>query len=99
MSHTLYIGNLPPSATEQNLRDRFGKSGTVHSAVVVMDAPSGRSRRFGFVEMSSHAEARTAVGRLNMTQFEETVISVSFARVEQRRMIPVGVSEWADQIR
>jgi RNA recognition motif-containing protein len=85
MSDLLYVGNLPKSATERDLQEKFGRSGTVNSAVIVTDAKSGRSRRFGLVEMSSLAEAKAAIGLLNMTQFDDTVISVSFSKSHQHR--------------
>lgn len=84
MTSRLYVGNLPLSATEEGLKERFGRSGTVRSVIIVMDASTGRSRCFGYVEMSSEAEAQAAIGRLNMTRFEETVMSVSLARVDQQ---------------
>ena len=83
MSNRLYVGNLPPSATEEDLKARFGRSGTVNSATIVIDASTGRKRRFGLVEMSCEAEARMAIARLNLTQFDETVISVGLARTDQ----------------
>lgn len=79
MTDLLYVGNLPKSATERDLWEKFGRSGTVNSAVIVTDTNSGRSRRFGLVEMSNHAEAKAAIGHLNMTQFDDTVISVGFS--------------------
>ena len=82
MADKLYIGNLPKSATEAELREKFSRSGTVSSAVIRTDATTtGRSRRFGLVEMSNHAEAKIAISRLNMTKFDDTVISVSFLRI------------------
>jgi cold-inducible RNA-binding protein len=80
MNRKLYVGNLPPSVTEMDLREKFGRFGTVESAVVVKDAETGRSKRFGFVEMASDSEARTAIAQLNMTQYEEMIMSVSEAR-------------------
>ena len=84
MSNRLYIGNLPHSATEEGLRLLFGRFGTVRSATIVTDKVNGRRRRFGYIEMSSNAEARAAIGRLNLTQHEDTVMSVSFARIDQQ---------------
>lgn len=83
MSRKLYIGNLPISATEADLRCKFAAYGTVESAIVVMDPQTGRSRRFGFVEMANDTEARAAIDRLNMTQYEDATMSVSVARVDQ----------------
>ena len=78
----LYVGNLPAHATEGDLRVKFGRFGTVESAVVVTDAVTGRSKRFGFVEMGNRAEAMTAIAQLNMTQYDETTMCVSEARAK-----------------
>ena len=83
MQSRLYIGNLSNSATEDGLRLMFGRFGTVRSATIVLDKIDGRRRRFGYVEMSSDAEAKSAINRLNMTQYEDTVMSVSRARIDQ----------------
>jgi RNA recognition motif-containing protein len=81
MSTRLHIGNLPSSATEADLRSKFAQFGTVESAIVVTDAQTGRSKRFGIVEMANDAEARAAINRLNMTQYDEVIMSVSKIRV------------------
>jgi len=60
----IYVGNLPFSTTDQELRDLFARHGEVNSASVVMDRESGRSRGFGFVEMDS-ANADNAIATLN----------------------------------
>jgi len=83
MQSRLYIGNLSHSATEDGLRLLFARFGTVRSATIVTDKINGRRRRFGFVEMASAAEAKSAIGRLNMTQYEDTVMSVSLAKLDQ----------------
>ena len=83
MQNRLYIGNLSHSATEDGLRLMFARFGTVRSATIVTDKINGRRRRFGFVEMASNAEAALAIARLNMTQYEDTVMSVSRARTDQ----------------
>ncbi len=84
MNRRLYVGNLPATATDTELRTRFERCGTVESAVIVRDTATGRSKRCGFVEMSSHAEARAAIERLNMTQYEDVVMSVSAAQLEKQ---------------
>lgn len=61
MGNKLYVGNLPFSATEDMLNDMFSQCGTVESAKVIMDRDTGRSKGFGFVEMSSDDEAQTAI--------------------------------------
>ncbi len=83
MKTRLYIGNLPASTTDTELRTKFERFGTVESAVVVRDGDTGRSKRCGLVEMGSGAEAKTAIERLNMTQYEDVVISVSEAQAER----------------
>jgi cold-inducible RNA-binding protein len=79
----LYIGNLPAATTDTELRTRFERFGTVESAIVVRDVETGRSKRCGFVEMASGAEARAAIEQLNMTQYEDVVISVREAPAEK----------------
>ena len=65
MNLKLYVGNLPFSATEEDLKKFFSEAGTVQSVKVVMDAYSGRPRGFGFVEMASEADAEKAISLLN----------------------------------
>ena len=83
MSQKLYIGNLPLAATEADLRSKFAQFGTVESASVVTDDQTGRSRRFGFVEMASDSDAQMAINRLNMTQYDEATMSVRVARIDE----------------
>jgi len=68
LAKKLYVGNLPFSATEQELRDMFEKHGSVDSANVIMDRETGRSRGFGFVEMddSGAESARQALDGTDM---------------------------------
>ncbi len=61
MASKLYVGGLPYSTTSEELREHFAGSGTVVSATVVTDRFSGQSRGFGFVEMSTDAEAKAAI--------------------------------------
>jgi RNA recognition motif-containing protein len=65
MGSKIYVGNLPFSATSDSLNEMFAKFGTVESAKIVMDRDTGRSKGFGFVEMSSADEAATAIEKLN----------------------------------
>ena len=65
MGKKLYIGNLSYDVTDADLQQLLGQHGTVESAVVIMDKMSGRSKGFGFVEMSSDAEAQAAIAALN----------------------------------
>lgn len=80
MSTKLYIGNLPYSATDQSLSDKFSECGTVNSAKVIMDRDSGRSKGFAFVEMSSAAEASNTISRFNGTDLDGRAISVAEAK-------------------
>lgn len=65
MGNKIYVGNLPFSATSESLNELFAKFGTVTSAKIVMDRDTGRSKGFGFVEMSSDDEAAHAIEKLN----------------------------------
>jgi RNA recognition motif-containing protein len=65
MGNKLYVGNLPYSYTDNDMQRAFGAFGSVTSAKVVMDRDSGRSKGFGFVEMSSAAEANAAIQGMN----------------------------------
>jgi len=65
MGKKLYVGNLGYGVTDSDLEKLFAPHGTVQSAQVIMDRDTGRSKGFGFVEMSSDAEAQTAIQALN----------------------------------
>ena len=83
MTGKLCVRNLPKSATEAELRAKFGQFGRVLSASVATDATTGRSNRSGFVEMETSDQAQAAINRLNMTQYDDVVISVSRIRLKQ----------------
>ncbi len=70
MSKKLYVGNLSYSATDQSLADTFSECGSVQSAKVIMDRDSGRSKGFGFVEMSTDVEATNAISRFHGAQLD-----------------------------
>jgi cold-inducible RNA-binding protein len=80
MGRKLYVGNLPYSATEQSVREAFGKCGNVDSVALITDRDTGQSKGFGFVEMSSDAEAQAAIQQLNGTSFEGRQIKVNEAK-------------------
>lgn len=80
MGKKLYIGNLPYSATEQVLVDTFTECGTVESAKIIVDRESGRSKGFGFVEMSTDAEAQEAINKFNGAEWEGRAMTVNEAR-------------------
>ena len=79
---TLYISNLPFTATEEELSLKFGKCGRVVSADLVLDAQTGRTKGFAIVQMASGAEALTAIQRLNLTSYDGRLMSVNLARPE-----------------
>ena len=80
MGRKLYVGNLPYSATEQILVETFSQHGTVESANIVTDRDSGRSKGFGFVEMSSDSEARKAIQELDGSTLDDRQIKVNEAK-------------------
>jgi RNA recognition motif-containing protein len=83
MGNRLFVGNLPYSVTELDLRDLFGAHGTVTEAKIVTDRDTGRPRGFGFVEMSSEAEAKKAIEELNGRDVQGRPVAVREA--EERR--------------
>ncbi len=80
MGRKLYVGNLPDSATEQDLADKFAACGTVESAKLITDRDTGRTRGFGFIEMASEAEAQAAIDSLNGSDYEGRPMKVNEAR-------------------
>jgi RNA recognition motif. (a.k.a. RRM, RBD, or RNP domain) len=81
----LYVGNLAYSVGDDILADAFGQYGTVQSATVLVDRDTGRSRGFGFVEMSSDAEAQAAIDGLNDQDLEGRALVVNEARPREER--------------
>ena len=84
-SKKLYVGGLPYSVTEDQLRDIFAAHGTVESATVITDRMTGRSKGFGFVELGSQEEAQAAIDKLNGTDLEGRNITVNEAKPRQPR--------------
>lgn len=81
----IYIGNLSPKTTEDDLREAFGAYGAVDSANVIKDKFSGESKGFGFVEMPSREEAEKAVEELNGSDLQGSSIVVNEARPKADR--------------
>ena len=81
----LYIGNLPFSATDADLREVFGQHGTVTDVVVMMDRVTGRSRGFGFVTMSTPEEGRAAITALSGADMGGRNLTVNEARPMEDR--------------
>src|SRR5439155_21436055 len=83
MSQNLYVGNLPFSATADDLTQAFSAHGTVTRAQIVSDRETGRSRGFGFVEMSDGADE--AIAKLNGAEFQGRTLTVNEARPREER--------------
>jgi len=85
MTKKIYVGNLPYTATEDDVRQLFEKFGEIQSVKMIMDTMTGRPKGFGFVEMSSNEDATKAIEALNGTPFMERTLSVSEARPQTVR--------------
>jgi RNA recognition motif-containing protein len=85
MAKNLFIGSLPFAVDDQQLRELFEPFGTVDSAKVIMDRETGRSRGFGFVEMSTEDEAKAAIDGMNGKEVSGRSISVNEARPREER--------------
>lgn len=83
MGKKLYVGNLPYSTTEESLSDVFSQVGTAESVRIITDRATGRSKGFGFVEMSNDNEAMDAIEKLDGSDFEGRNIKVSEAKEKQ----------------
>lgn len=85
MAKKLYVGGLPYSTTDAELKDAFSQAGSVTSAVIIIDKMSGRSKGFGFVEMSSDEEAQKAIELMNGKDFGGRTLTVNEARPMEER--------------
>ena len=90
MGKKLYVGNLAFAVTNEDLEQLFAQAGHCESASVITDRATGRSRGFGFVEMSSSAEAQQAIEQLNGREFQGRVLSVNEARTQETRRPATG---------
>ena len=84
-SNKLYVGGLPYSTTEADLKELFSEHGTVESVRVITDRETGRSKGFGFVEMSSQEEAEAAIEKLNDSDLEGRTLVVNEAKPREKR--------------
>jgi RNA recognition motif-containing protein len=84
MSKKLYVGNLSFTSTEDELRELFGRHGTVDSVNVITDRETGRPRGFAFVEMTEPSAATDAIRALDGTQFGGRALKVNEAQDKQR---------------
>src|SRR3989442_1227360 len=87
MSMKLYVGNLAFQTTSQELQEMFAQAGTVESASVVEDRDTGRSRGFGFVEMSTKEEGTAAIAQFNGKEVSGRALNVNEAKPRENRGI------------
>ncbi len=85
MAKKLYVGGLSYSTTDDGLRSAFAGAGTVESATIIMDRMSGRSKGFGFVEMSTDEEAEKAIEMWNGKELDGRTLTVNEARPMEQR--------------
>ena len=85
MENKLFVGNMPYNANEEALKELFSQAGTVESVSIIIDRNSGRSKGFGFVEMSTEEEAKKAIEMLNEKDFEGRSLVVNIARPRKER--------------
>jgi RNA recognition motif-containing protein len=85
MGKTIYVGNLPYQSTSRDLEDLFSPYGTVERADVISDRQTGRSRGFGFVEMSTDEEAQAAIQGLQNAQLMDRTLVINEARPRESR--------------
>ena len=85
MSTKLYVGNLSFNTSNEDLQELFGQAGTVESVNIVEDRDTGRSRGFGFVEMSSKEEGTAAIEQLNGKEIDGRALTVNEARPREER--------------
>ena len=84
MQNKLYVGGIPYTTTQDELRAAFAQAGNVASATIISDKMTGRSRGFGFVEMSSPDEANRAIELWNGKELGGRTLLVSLARPQER---------------
>ena len=80
MAKKLYVGGLSYETTQESLQTYFAQAGTVETATIIMDKMSGRSKGFGFIEMSTDEEALKAIELFNGKEFEGRNLTVNEAR-------------------
>lgn len=85
MGKKLYVGNLSYNVTDADLEGLFGQFGSVQSAQIIQDRETGRSKGFGFVEMSSDQEAQSAIQGLNLKEHDGRAMTVNEAQPRPQR--------------
>jgi RNA recognition motif-containing protein len=85
MEVKLYVGNLPYTTTEDDLRTLFAQAGTVTSAALIKDRDTNRSKGFAFVEMTTQVEAQKAISMFNAFKVDDRELTVNLARPREER--------------
>jgi cold-inducible RNA-binding protein len=85
MASKLFVGNLAFTTTENDLQDYFAQAGPVLAVNIMQDRATGRSRGFGFIEMSSQEDATKAIGMFNKKEFQGRALTVNEARPREDR--------------
>jgi RNA recognition motif-containing protein len=85
MGKKLYVGNLPFSTTEEDLRSMFAQAGAVGEVTIITDRDTGRSKGFGFVEMETEEDAQEAIKRFNGYSMNNRNLTVNEARPREER--------------
>ena len=85
MAKKLYVGGLPYSTTDVELKNHFAQAGDVSSAIIIMDKMTGRSKGFGFVEMTNDADADKAIAQFHGQDFGGRNLTVNEARPMEDR--------------
>jgi len=97
MAKKLFVGGLSYETTETTLKETFSQAGTVESAIVITDKISGRSKGFGFVEMSSEEEAQKAIEMFNGKEVDGKNVTVNEARPLESRPQRSGFNNRGDR--
>jgi cold-inducible RNA-binding protein len=99
MGRKLYVGNLSFAATEEELRDYFSQAGAVDTVAIIKDRLTGKSRGFGFVEMTSDGEATQAIEQFDGKDFKGRPLKINEARAREGGRPGEGYSHGAGQRR
>lgn len=95
MGRKLYVGNLSFTATEEELRAYFSQAGTPDTVAIIKDRLTGKSRGFGFVEMSTEGEATLAIQQLDGKEFKGRPLKINEARAREGGRPGGGYSDGA----
>lgn len=85
MSQKLYVGGIPYSSTEDDVKNHFAEAGEVVSATIITDRYTGRSRGFGFVEMGTEDDAKKAIELFDGKEMDGRKLTVNIARPREER--------------